>query len=189
MSASPAPGPAPMPRDAIKRLLGSLAALQTFWSWEPRLQLGMGGTMAFMILVLGRQQRKGQDDYRVTYNAATGALDAQLGGMRYANITLRASSLEPSAMPEDVLERVRWGLQTINAQATLQGINVGLVHMGDTVTYESRGDSRIVMNAAMAIRLVYYAGASPITQAVTPDPNGIVGEVDSGGDIPITVEP
>lgn len=187
---APTPGPAPFPRDAIKALLGSLAAMQTFWSWEPRPQLGLaGGAQAFLILTLGRLQRKGQDDYRVTYNAATDAFDATLGGMRYVNVTLRASSIDPSAMPEDVLERVRWGLQTINAQTTLQGITVGLVHLGDTYTYESRGDSRTVMNAAMEIRLVYYAGASPITQAVTPDPNAIVAEVDGGGDITITVDP
>lgn len=181
-----APGPAPFPRLAFLQLLTSLASVPTYWSTLPR---PVPPPKAFLVITLGRVQRKGQDDYVVTANATTGRFDAQLGGMRYVNFTLRASSTEPEAMPEDVLERVRWGLQTFTTQAALQAMAVGLVHLGDAMTYESRGDSRIIMNAAMDIRMVYFAGASPITAAVTPDPADYVAEVDEGGDIPIVVEP
>lgn len=185
MSAAPPPGPIPIPKDAIKTLFGSLVGLQTYWSWEPRPLPGTAGaSLAFMVVSLTGSRSKGVDDYREQYNAVTDAIDWSIGGYRVLTISCRAFSLDSAAIPYDMLERVRWGLRTASAHASLVAAGLAFVRVHPIALFESRADSRTMMNGNMDVELGWVALATQVG-----DPNGIIETVDTatGGIVPLTL--
>lgn len=182
----PIPGPAPLPRDAIRALLERLSILQTLWSPEKRPMLGMiggGKPQAYMVLTLGRI-RANPDDYRTQLNPDTNELDASLGGYRVLSISCRVVSIDTvRAYPDDVLERVRWGFGTKATQAELMAAKLAFVRHHPIATFETKEDSRVVMNGVMDLQLARVAVAAP-----TGDSGDFVETVNTDFSVPIDLE-
>lgn len=185
------PGPAPLPVEAIGKMIAAFTGLQASWDDDAQPSLGMGnGPIAKVVLKLTISRAKGDYDYRQQYDAGTQTLLSSLGGYTLLTIQVRASSLDTRMRPHDVLERVRWGLRTINGHDMLVAAKLAYVDAGTISLYPSRtatkDDRRTIMNGSMDIVLAHVALA---TDSPSP-PENIIETLDPAGDglVPVVVE-
>lgn len=178
--------PAPFPMGGLIDILKGLTGLQVAQTHLPRKQLGQtGGMMAWILASSATSRELGVDEYRVQQNPNDPSgltLQPNVCGQRLYTVSLRAESLDRGPSPVSVLERVRWGLRTLNAFAQMDPLGIAVAdfeaiqHLGQQLS-----DDRELVVAIMDVHFNWAVNFSPLS-----DDGTTIGLVNGDPQIPGT---
>jgi len=172
--------------DQLSELVGQLAGgFDCVWKDEPAGSLGSrGGARAWLILTDTNDRQVGSYEYRQWANPENPlALKSRVYGYGLRTITIEAHSFEWIVKPRTMLDRVRWGLRTFTAKAVYRRTKTAFVRTGPiTVSRSYAKDGTTRLDAFVDWTFAYVSGDEP-----NDDGGQTIGQVNSGGVIPVTV--
>jgi hypothetical protein len=167
-----------IPREAIRNLITTLSICDyapegwsVIYQVEPQPFEGLRNDTlgAWIELSIGAFRSVGEDDYRQTFDATTGAYLSVFYGLRVFTLTIDARSFAPEIPAWDVLESIRLQLnnrRSLTVNSLLQPANLAWVRTHPTVSlnYAEKGDidNRMIWRSTMDVELSWMSAAQVV---------------------------
>ena len=166
------PEPGIFPKEQILKIvrtcvrpLRTFRGVQVVWHTDPRPMLGNDTTeRAWIVVSLGSTGGIGCEELRTQLNVDTNDREALLVAQRKFTMTLRAYSLDPKLEAFDVLNRVRFYINTAPVRL-LMVPTIALIDYEDVVVYTDRTtEGRSLLAASLDLKMAYVEAADPEEQ-------------------------